>query len=101
MLCGVGGGRDTPNVFSASVLFVLTLSKCVCCRLGEMTIGQGWCTACLGLRFCATHTQWEECCCFLLGCVCVCGVIIFALVEEEEGGWVVRGGVGRWACPFV
>lgn len=38
-------------MFSAPVLFVLTLSKCVCCRLGEMKRGQGWCSACLGLRF--------------------------------------------------
>lgn len=36
----MGVGRDTSNVFSASVLLVLTSSECVCCRLGEMVRGQ-------------------------------------------------------------
>lgn len=36
----MGVGRDASNVFSAPVLLVLTSSKCVFCRLGEMPRGQ-------------------------------------------------------------
>lgn len=46
-----GAGRDTSNVCSTPVLLLLTLSKCICCWLGEMMRGQGWCNECLDFKF--------------------------------------------------
>lgn len=51
-VCVFGGaGRDTSNVCSTPVLLLLTLSKCICCWLGEMMRGQGWCNECLDFKF--------------------------------------------------